>query len=119
MTMTNGPRPFEVWRMSYRYEDDPGTIKHRPVVVVEISDNSAVAVALKVTGHGPRPEYPGEIRLMGWKEAGLDKPSTVRCSKAASFPIELFAGARRYGSLTERDEIAVREGLEECRRFGM
>lgn len=112
-TKTGSPHPFEVWRIPFYYEDDPTAAKVRPVVIASIDDQQATAVALKVTGHGPRPEFPGEVRLTQWEEAGLPKPSTVRCSKRASIPLSGFDDALRYGMLSPADIEAVRIGIEE------
>lgn len=97
MTTESPPRPYDVWQMSFEYEDQPGVAKVRPVVI----------------GHGPRPEFPGEVRLRGWKDAGLDKPSVARCSKTLVVPTEAFAGQMRYGHLNEEDALAVAEALRE------
>ncbi len=107
------PRPGEVWRLEFAYEDDPSITKHRPVVVAVVEESAGMAVVVKVTGHGPRREFPGEVRLLNWKEAGLSKPSTVRCSKSLAVGLEVFAGAQYYGVLSPSDErevfIALRE----------
>jgi len=33
MTTESPPRPYDVWRMSFEYEDQPGVAKVRPVVI--------------------------------------------------------------------------------------
>ena len=53
------------------------------------------------------------MRLVGWKDAGLDKPSVARCSKTLVVPIEAFAGQMRYGHLTKEDALSVAEALRE------
>lgn len=53
-TMTNRPRPYDVWRLPFAYEDDLETVKVRPVVAVSVDDAAAIAIALKATGCGPR-----------------------------------------------------------------
>lgn len=112
-TKIGSPRPFEVWRIPFYYEDDPAVAKVRPVVIASVDNQKATVVALKVTGHGPRSEFPGEVRLAQWKEAGLPKPSTVRCSKRASIPLSGFDDAFRYGTLSPIDIEAVRIGIDE------
>lgn len=111
MTTEVTPRPYDVWQMAFEYEDQPGVVKVRPVVIGAVDGERAVVLAVKVTGHGPRPEFPGEVRLVGWKDAGLDKPSVARCSKTLFVPTEAFAGQMRYVRLTEEDAIAVAEAL--------
>lgn len=97
MTTESVPRPYDVWQMSFEYEDQPGVAKVCPVVIGAVDGGRAVVLAVKVIGHGPRPEFPGEVRLRGWKDAGLGKPSVVRCSKTLVVPTEAFAGQMRYG----------------------
>ena len=113
MTTESPPRPYDVWQMSFEYEDQPGVAKVRPVVIGAVDGGRAVVLAVKVTGHGPRPEFPGEVRLRGWKNAGLDKPSVARCSKTLVVPTEAFTGQMRYGHLNEEDALAVAEALRE------
>lgn len=113
MTTESPPRPYDVWQMSFEYEDQPGVAKVRPVVIGAVDGGRAVVLAVKVTGHGPRPEFPGEVRLRGWKYAGLGKPSVARCSKTLVVPTEAFAGQMRYGHLNEEDALAVAEALRE------
>lgn len=114
MTTTNGrPLPYEVWRIPFEFEEDPSRSKMRPAVVAEAREDEGVAVLLKVTGHGPRPEFPGEVRLDGWAEAGLPRPSTVRCSKRMQLPFDAFENAARYGKLTPEDARRVQRGITE------
>ena len=65
-----------------------------------------------MTSHPPRVNFPGEIPILDWGEAGLSKPSTARCSKHLLVPISAFHGAFRYGRLSKRDEIAVHEAMQ-------
>ena len=113
MTISAAPAPYEVWRLEFEYEDQPGVSKARPVVVGAVDGERAVVLAVKVTGHGPRPEFPGEVRLEDWREAGLEKPSVARCSKTLVVPTAAFEGLRRYGRLSDRDSLAVAQALRE------
>ena len=113
-TNAEGPASFQVRRLAFEYEERPGTFKERPVVIVLTTDNEALVLAVKITGHGPRPEYPGEVRLLDWRQEGLSKPSVARCSKVARVPIYLIASAPVLGSLSDRDADAVTAGLHEA-----
>ena len=110
---TNSPGLYEVWKLPFAYKEDPTRSKERPIVVGSIHEGRAVVMVLKVTGHGPRPDYPGEVCLIDWQDAGLSKPSTVRYSKQLLVPSDAFLSAHRYGRLSERDAQAVREALLE------
>ena len=57
------PRPGDVWRLEFVFEDDPSVSKRRPVVVAVVEDLAGRAVAVKVAGRGPRKEFPGGVRL--------------------------------------------------------
>lgn len=107
--MTSSPKPFEIWRLAFVYEDQPDVTKERPAIVGVVDRGNDRALVVKVTGHGPRPEFPGEVRIEDWEQAGLEKPSTARCSKTMTVPLEAFENARKYGALSSRD-AAVIEG---------
>lgn len=111
---TSRPGAWDVVRFPYAYEDLPEVVKERPAVVGPAVDGVAMVVLIKVTGHGPRPEYPGEVRLADWEEAGLSKPSTARCSKAYMVPEADLDGLPVLGTLTRRDAGAVLGGLLEA-----
>lgn len=114
MTTSEAVEPFQIRRLPFEYEDCPGTYKERPVVVAAVDNACALVVLAKVTGHGPRPEYPGEVRLRDWREAGLSKQSTVRCSKTIEVDLMDVEDALLVGELSEFDMQAVRVGLYEA-----
>lgn len=105
------PRPFEVWRLPFVYEDQPDKSKERPAIVGIVDLGADEALVVKVTAHGPRPEFPGEVQISDWEEAGLEKPSTARCSKTMIVPLEAFNGARVYGTLSDVDAQKVEAAL--------
>lgn len=105
--------PFEVHKIAFEFEDKPGLYKKRPVIVIASKQFSSVTLVLsvKVTSHAARKDYPGEIELLDWKEAGLQKPSTARCSKLARVPIDQFTEKTLYGRLSHRDSRRIYEAL--------
>lgn len=111
MTTNNNPRPYEIWRIAFVYEDQPDITKERPVIVAVVDYQLDRALVVKVTGHGPRPEFPGEVKIHDWQDAGLSKPSTARCSKTMTVPLQAFQSASRYGNLSKADAAAVEEAL--------
>lgn len=112
--MTTSLALYQIRKLGFEYEDMPGTYKERPVVVVSIDGPLAMVTVAKVTGHGPRKEFPGEARLADWEQEGLSKPSTVRCSKVAFVPANLVEQAELIGQLSSFDERLVEEGLLEA-----
>ena len=121
MTMTSfsrRPVPGDVWKLEFAFEEDPSISKKRPVVVAVVEESNGRAVVVKVTGHGPRREFPGEIKLRDWEGAGLSKPSTVRCSKCLAVDLSAFEIAQSYGHLSHTDEEQVFGALREIGLLG-
>lgn len=103
---------FDIVVVRFAFEDKHEVSKPRPAVVVGLSDGKAQLTFAKVTSHEPRPECPGKVRLLDWKDEGLAKPSTVRCGKLVSLPEEKVRTV--VGHLTDRDALAVCAGLDEA-----
>lgn len=114
-SIESDPQLYEVWRLPFEFDDKPGIFKNRPVIVgaIEESTVEVFIVSVKVTSHQPRPDFPGEVALRDWKEAGLSKPSTARCSHVARLPKSFFEGRLKYGKLSDRDAAAVDAALLE------
>ncbi len=102
---------FDIVVVRFAYEDKPEVSKPRPAIIVGLSNGNAQLTFAKVTSHAPRPEFPGEVQLLDWREEGLAKPSTVRCSKLVCLAEEKVRCV--VGHLTDRDSLAVRTGLNE------
>lgn len=102
---------YDIWRMAYEFEDKPGLVKERPVIIGAIDDENAYVLAVKVTSHKARADFLGEVVLQDWQEAGLDKPSVARCSKALIVPLEAFEAQRYYGHLSNRDSLEIERAL--------
>lgn len=85
----------------------------QPAIVAVVDHDKDIAFVAKVTGHGPRPEFPGEVRIIDWQQAGLTKPSTARCSKTITVPLAAFNNASRYSPLSEEDARAVEQTLRD------
>lgn len=100
---------FDVWLMWVEYPDHPGVGKTRPVVVSEVSDDDDIyGIALKVTGNVSW-DQEGDVPLLDWREAGLFKPSMVRCSQR--FEFNRGDLHRKFGRLSRRDAFNVAVGL--------
>ena len=113
------PQIGEIWRMAFAYEDNPALLKIRPVVIadIDVKNGRVCVMAVQVTSHAPRPNYPGEVVIQDWKSAGLVKPSVARCSKRAAVTMESFRNSRKYGKLSFRDAAAVDRALTELGVF--
>lgn len=104
-------RPFDVLIAIVRFEDVPKGYKARPVVVLNIDDETLTIAVIKVTSHAVREWCSGEVRLLDWEREGLAKPSVARCSQR----LLLYASdiGKRIGTLTERDRRAVMAALRD------
>mgnify|MGYP002623203337 CR=1 FL=1 len=70
---------WDVWTADVEYEDAPGIVKNRPVLILD--DEQSIALVAKITSHEPRDGFEGEYAIAFWKLAGLEKKSTVRLSQ--------------------------------------
>ena len=51
MTMTDaGPHPYEVWRLSFFFEDQPDVKKERPAIVAVVDHTDEIEDALRGLG---------------------------------------------------------------------
>ncbi|MBQ0101085.1 MAG: PemK family transcriptional regulator [Lachnospiraceae bacterium] len=73
------PDKWEIWNAKVKFEDDPNTVKERPVLVIDKSN--CFLISLKITSHEPREQCYGEYQIIKWQEAGLSEESTIRCTK--------------------------------------
>ena len=91
------------------YPDGSGA-KTRPSVVVstpEFGDCDNNLIILRITS-SPHATCEMDVPIIDWAEAGLDKPSTVRC-----FPATVGANLimRKIGTLTPHDWQEVCEAM--------
>lgn len=101
--MTRTGRRGEIWTVELNG-------KRRPVVIVS-NDNVAAELdhlIATVTSKQVRNEF--DVVIEYWKEAGLDKPSVVRCSKLNTLHYQelLFKIGKLYESDLERVLTTIR-----------
>ena len=88
--------------------------KKRLALVVSASPESGDAtevVIAQVTGHLDGPPRHGDHKVAQWQEAGLLRPSLVRC-RLATLPAS--AVIRKLGALDDEDLRGVEAGLREA-----
>ena len=102
MTKTD-PRQFEIWWVPFAFPDKPGKAKNHPSVILQWDD---------VTGNTWRDE-PGYVVLRDWQDAGLSKPSAVRCSQLLRLPSNLFLDDGPTGRLSAYDAGRVAWAINE------
>ncbi|MCR5425854.1 MAG: hypothetical protein K6E81_03385 [Lachnospiraceae bacterium] len=87
---------YEIWDAHVRFEDSQ-EIKTRPVL---IWGEYAFIIAYIITGTD-RGDTKDEFRIGYWKEAGLDKPTTIRIGKQLQLRKDDLI--QRRGRLDPRD----------------
>ena len=100
---------WEIWEADVPYEEKAGS-KRRPVLI--LSKDTIYVLSLKMTSHEPRYKaLDGEYEVLRWKEAGLEKPTVVQCSKKLRIDRSRFTG-KKYGRLTAIDIIGLQAMLK-------
>lgn len=79
MTTESPPRPYDVWQMSFEYEDQPGVAKVRPVVIGAVGVGPT-AVPTPVLTQGPLAQ--------GLKTSHLKPPAGSRLLKVCKNPLK-------------------------------
>lgn len=110
--MKTDPRQFEIWWVPFALPDKPGKAKNRPSVILQWDDGTRIALVTKVTGNTWRDE-PGYVVLRDWQDAGLSKPSAVRCSQLLRLPSNLFLDDGPTGRLSAYDAGRVAWAINE------
>lgn len=100
--MSKGGRRGEVWVAQIKDKSRPVVIVSNDDVVVEID-----RLVATVTSQEPRNKF--DVNLEYWKEARLDKPSVVRCSKINTLHYKELKF--RIGELHEHDLNRVLETI--------
>lgn len=77
-----------------------------------MDDGTRIALVTKVTGNTWRDE-PGYVVLRDWQDAGLSKPSAVRCSQLLRLPSNLFLDDGPTGRLSAYDAGRVTWAINE------
>ena len=108
--MNNTPKQWEIWSAKFAFEDDPNTVKTRPILVLENRELYPI-LAAKITSHPSRSNYLGEYEIKEWREIGLKSPSPIRLSKRLLLQEVDFN--RKIGRLKPIDIIGVQEKLKE------
>jgi len=70
--------PLDIWLVYLRFTDRPKVGKVRPVLVVGAKES--IVLVAKITSKPPIKDS-GDIAITQWEQAGLNVPSTVRCSQ--------------------------------------
>ena len=107
-TLSNRPKPWEVWLAYVRFADNPKTGKVRPVVMLEGLE--AAFVVAKVTSAAPLDHY-DYCELEDWEDEGLLRPSRVQLAPLIRVGVHDLLNGEPIGVLSDRDKKNLNEGL--------
>lgn len=102
---------YEVLKAPVEYIDRPGVFKDRPVLRVDETPFSKVALdseitTIKITSKPKRAGKYVEYELIEWKDAGLARPSTVRLSTLFSSIVKKDIYSK-LGDLSRADALNI------------
>lgn len=95
---------WEIWLAKVPFEEDLRKRKKRPVLVLD--EDEVIVLSFKLTSHTVRSNYLGEYAIIKWREAGLMKPSVIRCSQLLR--LRKRALIRKLGKLQLEDIEGVK-----------
>lgn len=90
---------YEIWRAKVKFEES-AEIKERPVM---IWNDHIFLVAYKMTGTN-RGDGQDEYQIRYWKEAGLDKPTSIRLQKVLKLTKDDLL--YKIGELDKRERLS-------------
>jgi len=114
MTTSSQVQLFDIWLVYLHFIDRPQVGKVRPVLVVGIRED-IVAVA-KITSKISIPDST-DIPITQWQQAGLNVPSTVKCSQVFEVALDELLRDRPIGVLQSFDAAQVSEALTALNYF--
>lgn len=101
---------WDIYLAKVRFEENRRRYKRRPVLILDPS--TVLILSFKITSHEPRTNFPGEYQIVQWREAGLLRPSVVRCSQIIDLThedIERYLGKLQPEDIRGVQEIVRRE----------
>ena len=100
--------PFDVVVVPFPFTDREAE-RRRPALIVsspDFNETHAQSILAMITSAGG--EWPSDVALLDWSEAGLSVPCKVRLKL---FTLDDALILRKAGALSERDAEAVRRSL--------
>ena len=96
------PQVGDIWLAYVEFADHPGVGKVRPVVIVDVREESCVALAAKVTSKDLRADGSGRcVPIIGWERCGMRKPSYIRLDQKLEIAFEKLLRGEPIGRLPE------------------
>lgn len=91
--------PQEVWFAEFPFADDETKFKDRPVIVLDVDDNTCEVLSMKITSTPPYSEF--EMILFDWNQIPLQHESTANASEVKVISKSRFR--RKIGRLSDSD----------------
>lgn len=104
---------WDIYWADVPFDEDKSVIKRRPVLV--INDKLAYVLSLKITSHEAREHDPLDYELVYWKEAGLNRKSTVRIGKLLKLEPTDFV--EKIGTIHRHDKTNIKLLNEKYERY--
>ena len=89
----------EVWFAEFPFAEDETKSKNRPVIVLDVYDETCTVLSMKITSREPYGEF--EIEIFDWADVPLDHISTADVSNVKQLPKSSFR--RKIGKLSNDD----------------
>ncbi len=109
--MTLSVRSFDVVVVPFPFSDTPGTIKHRPALVISSDSHRRTGQVIVAMITSAENAWAGDVAIGNWEDVGLPKPSKIRTAKLATF--DLSAIHRRLGAIEQEARVEVKACLRE------
>ena len=103
--------PFDVVVVPFPFTDRRAAKRRPALIVSSASFNEAHEQAVLAMITTTAVEWPSDVVLRNWREAGLNAPCKVRFKL---FTLDYTLIVRRLGVLSKRDDAAIKDAL---RRF--
>ncbi|WP_124113415.1 type II toxin-antitoxin system PemK/MazF family toxin [Paenibacillus xylanexedens] len=117
--MSRDPEISEVWSAAIYYKGTSGTSKIRPVLIVNINEESDIVTIQEITGVKPDvpPTYYDDFKqlITKWKETGLKKKSWVKCAPTNTHNISKLRLGKLIGIADEDDFEAIIDKIIESK----
>ena len=100
--------PFDVVVVPFPFTDRRAAKRRPALIVSSVPFNEAHEQAILSMITTATAEWPSDVAIRDWREAGLNAPCKVRFKL---FTLDYTLILRRIGALSDRDGTAVKDGL--------